>query len=237
MKILAVETSAVSASCALLEDDHLTGEYYVNTKKMHSQTLMPMAEHLLACCGVSPAEIGLYAVSAGPGSFTGVRIGIAAIKGLSIVRNVPCASVDTLEVIAQNACLFPGIVCASMDARRSQVYNAVFDNTRGQMERICEDRAIDAAELAAELEKLKKNIILVGDGAQICYNNFKKANNILLASPNQRFQRASCVGLLGYRQALAGKTLTAEQVLPIYLRLPQAVRERRQAEAQKDKAE
>lgn len=242
MKILAVETSAVSASCALLEDAHLTGEYYVNTRKMHSQTLMPMVEHLLQCCDTSPEEIGLFAVAAGPGSFTGVRIGIAAVKGMALVHETPCAGVDTLEAIAQNGTLFSGIVCAAMDARRGQVYNALFDNSAGRMERLCEDRAISADELSRELQKYKKNVLLVGDGAQICYNIVKDAIDrdgsvsAVLASPDRRLQRASSVGLLGYRQFLDGRSETAEKLLPVYLRLPQAERERQAALKNKEQS-
>ena len=226
VKILAVETTAAAASAALCEDTHILAEYYTNTKKMHSQTLMPMVEGIFKNCGVRPEDIGLYAVSAGPGSFTGVRIGVSAVKGLAMVRGTPCAGVSTLEVIACNAMNFSGAVCAVMDARCGQVYNALFDNTEGAMARLTPDRAVTVDGLAEWAENYCGRIILVGDGAKLCYNKMKGSGNIVTAPENQIYQRASSVGLLAFRMAAAGRTVDASALEPVYLRPPQAERER-----------
>ena len=142
MLILAFETSAKAASAALLEDGRLLGESYQNTGLTHSQTLLVMAENLLAQCGKTVAEVTAVAVAAGPGSFTGVRIGVAAAKGFAWGRELPCYGVSTLEAMALSLGAWQGYVCPCMDARRSQVYNALFSVNQGTLERLREDRAI-----------------------------------------------------------------------------------------------
>ena len=127
MKILAVDSSAIPASAAVWEDGRLLGEFYSNTRQTHSQTLLPMVENLLKCTQTALNEIDLFAVSAGPGSFTGVRIGVACVKGLAMPEDKPCAGVSTLEAIAWNLAHLRGTICAVMDARCQQVYNAVFE--------------------------------------------------------------------------------------------------------------
>ncbi len=232
MKILAVDTTAAAASVALCEDTFLIGEYFVNLKQTHSQTLMPMVGSMLKSCAVSPADIGLYAVSCGPGSFTGVRIGVAAIKGLAMPFDTPCAAVSTLEALALNLAGSTGIICAVMDARRNQFYNAIFEGDGSSVKRLTPDRAIEFSELEKEVNTAisdKKKVFLVGDGAKLCYNMLKGtiADGIILAPQNNIFTRASCVAAAGYRQYLAGETVTADLLLPAYLRLPQAERELR----------
>ena len=169
MLILAFETSAKAASAALLEDGKLLGESYQNTGLTHSQTLMVMAETLLRQCGKTVADVSAVAVAAGPGSFTGVRIGVAAAKGFAWGREVPCYGVSTLEAMALSLGAYQGYVCPVMDARRSQVYHALFYVNHGSLERITDDRAIALEQLKQELAPLTQPVFLVGDGSVLTY--------------------------------------------------------------------
>ena len=227
MLILAFETSAKAASVALLEDGKLLGESYQNTGLTHSQTLMVMAEQLLSQCGKTVAEVTAAAVAAGPGSFTGVRIGVAAAKGFAWGREIPCFGVSTLEAMALSLGAYQGYVCPCMDARRSQVYNALFYVNQGQLERISEDRAISLAELGAELKILKEPIFLVGDGSNLCYNTLSESVPGLVLPPEHRMHQRACgVALAARKQAEAGEAGDAGALTPNYLRLSQAERER-----------
>ena len=174
MLILAFETSAKAASVALLDDKKLLGESYQNTGLTHSQTLMVMAEDLLKQCGKTVSDVTAVAVAEGPGSFTGVRIGVAAAKGFAWGRDLPCYGVSTLEAMAESLGVWQGYVCPCMDARRSQVYNALFYVNQGKIRRIAADRAIALADLGEELKNLEDPIFLVGDGAVLCYNTLSK---------------------------------------------------------------
>ena len=227
MLILAFETSAKAASVALLEDGKLLGESYQNTGLTHSQTLMVMAEELLSQCGKTVQDVEATAVAAGPGSFTGVRIGVAAAKGFAWGREIPCYGVSTLEAMALSLGIFQGYVCPCMDARRSQVYNALFYVNHGEIRRVTEDRAIALAELAEELKKLEEPVFLVGDGANLCYNTLSESvPNLVLPPEHRMHQRASGVALAARKQAVAGNPGDANGLCPNYLRLSQAERER-----------
>lgn len=227
MLILAFETSAKAASVALLEDGKLLGESYQNTGLTHSQTLMVMAEQLLRQCGKTVAEVTAAAVAAGPGSFTGVRIGVAAAKGFAWGREIPCFGVSTLEAMALSLGAYQGYVCPCMDARRNQVYNALFYVNQGQLERISEDRAISLAELGEELKNLKEPIFLVGDGSNLCYNTLSESVPGLVLPPEHRMHQRACgVALAARKQAEAGDPGDAGALTPNYLRLSQAERER-----------
>jgi tRNA threonylcarbamoyladenosine biosynthesis protein TsaB len=225
MKILAVDTTSASASVALCEDDFLLGEFYVNIKQTHSETLMPEIGELLSRCGVKLNEIGLFAVSNGPGSFTGVRIGVSAVKGMALPREVPCAAVSALEAAAMNLPFFSGIICAVMDARRGQFYNALFEASGGELTRLTEDRATQIENFEKELQSLKKNIVFIGDGAKLCYNELKEKCSVSIAPERLRFVRASGVAQAGLALYALGKAVTPAQLQPFYLRLPQAERE------------
>lgn len=227
MKILAVDSSAVTASVCLTEDRTVCGEYFVNTKQKHSGTLMPMLESLLASLGVKPSEIDLFAVSVGPGSFTGVRIGVSCIKGLAMPFDTPCAAVSTLDAMVQPLVQLNGILCPVMDARCGQVYNALFSAENGALQRLTEDRAVSVTELAAECGSFGKPVYLVGDGAQLCYQNeaFRAAGAVLVPEAI-RYQRASGVAAAAYEKTLRGETISAQELMPFYLRPPQAQRER-----------
>ena len=227
MLILAFETSAKAASVALLEDGKLLGESYQNTGLTHSQTLMLMAEQLLSQCGKTVADVTAAAVAAGPGSFTGVRIGVAAAKGFAWGREIPCYGVSTLEAMALSLGVYQGYVCPCMDARRSQVYNALFYVNQGVPERVSEDRAISLAELGTELKSLKEPIFLVGDGSNLCYNTLlESVPNLVLPPEHRMHQRASGVALAARKQVEVGDLGDANALTPNYLRLSQAERER-----------
>ena len=227
MLILAFETSAKAASVALLEDGKLLGESYQNTGLTHSQTLMVMAQDLLKQCGKTVEDISAVAVAEGPGSFTGVRIGVAAAKGFAWGREIPCFGVSTLEAMALSLGAYQGYVCPCMDARRNQVYNALFYVNQGQLERISEDRAISLAELGEELKNLKEPIFLVGDGSNLCYNTLSESVPGLVLPPEHRMHQRACgVALAARKQAEAGDPGDAGALTPNYLRLSQAERER-----------
>ena len=227
MLILAFETSAKAASVALLEGKKLLGEYYQNTALTHSQTLLPMAESLMASCGCTPGQVEAVAVAAGPGSFTGVRIGVAAAKGFAWGRELPCCGVSTLEAMAVHLGVEDGYVLPVMDARRNQVYTALFLAENGCLTRMTEDRAVSLQLLAEEIKKLPKPIFLVGDGSILCYNTLKEEVPALVCPPEHRMhQRAAGVGLAAVAMIAEGKTCDAGALVPNYLRLSQAERER-----------
>ena len=227
MLILAFETTAKAASVALLADGKLLGESYQNTGLTHSQTLMVMAEDLLKQCGRTMADVTAVAVAEGPGSFTGVRIGVAAAKGLSWGGELPCYGVSTLESMALTLGIYEGYVCACMDARRNQVYNALFYVNKGVMERVCDDRAIALADLKTELEHIDGPIFLVGDGSNLTYNTLKDAvPNLILPPEHRMHQRASGVALAAAKKIAAGESGDGTALTPNYLRLSQAERER-----------
>ena len=227
MKILAFETSAKAGSVALMEEGKLLGESYQNTGLTHSQTLMTMAQELLRSCGCEPRDVDAVAVAAGPGSFTGIRIGVAAAKGYAWGAELPCYGVSTLEAMALNLGVWQGYVVCAMDARRSQVYNGIFRAEAGKLERLCQDRAISLEELGEELKKLQGPIFLVGDGSLLCYNTLSEAVPGLVLPPEHRMhQRAAGVALAAYAKIAAGEPGDAGALEPNYLRLSQAERER-----------
>ena len=227
MLTLAFETSAKAASVALTENGKLLGESYQNTGLTHSQTLMVMAEDLLKQCGKSMTDVTAVAVAEGPGSFTGVRIGVAAAKGLAWGGEIPCYGVSTLEAMAISLGIFEGHICACMDARRNQVYNALFLVDGGKVERLTEDRAIALADLQNDLEYIDGPIFLVGDGANLTHKTLGANIPELILPPEHRLhQRAVGVALLAEKMQEAGESGDGNALSPNYLRLSQAERER-----------
>lgn len=234
MLILAFETSAKAASVALTENGKLLGESYQNTGLTHSQTLMVMAEDVLKQCGKTAADVQAVAVAAGPGSFTGVRIGVAAAKGFAWGAEIPCYGVSTLEAMAESLNVYDGYVCPCMDARRSQVYNALFSAEGGVLKRMTDDRAIALSDLKEELRNLNKPIFLVGDGANLCYNTLKgEVSNLVLPAEHRLHQRAVGVAMLAQRLNNAGIAPSGGELTPNYLRLSQAEREKLEKENKK----
>ena len=223
MLLLCFETSAKAGSVALFEDENLLGESYQLTALTHSQTLMVMAQDLLKQCQRTPQQVTHVAVAAGPGSFTGVRIGVAAAKGFAWGKELPCYGVSTLEAMALGLGIYEGIVCAAMDARRAQVYNGVFSVKTGELTRVREDRAISLEDLKEDLQSFSEPIYLVGDGAALCHKNIP---GLILPPAFRQHQRAVGVGLAALKKIAAGEDGNAATLTPNYLRLSQAERER-----------
>ena len=227
MKIIAFETSAKAASVALTDGGKLLAESYQNTGRTHSQTLMVMAQELLKTCGLCPKDVDAVAVASGPGSFTGVRIGVAAAKGFAWGGELPCYGVSTLEAMARNLGIWQGYVVPAMDARRSQVYTAIFHAQKGVLTRLEEDMAISLEELREKIKNFEESIFLVGDGALLCYNTLLEEVPALVLPPEHRMhQRAAGVALAAQAMADAGDPGKAAELTPNYLRLSQAERER-----------
>nr|WP_317413168.1 tRNA (adenosine(37)-N6)-threonylcarbamoyltransferase complex dimerization subunit type 1 TsaB [uncultured Solibaculum sp.] len=226
MKILAIDSTAVSASCALMEAEKLTAEFYMNCGLTHSETLMPMISDVLRYTGTKAQDLDYLSVAVGPGSFTGVRIGVAAVKGMALALDLPCVGVSTLEAMAWNLVGRPQTqVCAVMDARCKQVYQAFFEVDETSVMRQCEDRAISIEQLGREIQKTGRPVLLVGDGAQLCTEELKHTGLVRLAPLTIRYQRASGVAQAAKESIRLGKILKGEELRPIYLRLPQAERE------------
>lgn len=225
MKILALESSAVSASVALTEGETLIAQAFQNCGLTHSRTLLPMAESLLQNCGKTLDDVDAFAVAHGPGSFTGVRIGVATVKGLSLGADKPCIGVSTLEAMACGARALDGRLCCVMDARAGQVYNALFAVSDGQANRLCGDRAIRLTDLAEEIGETP--YFLVGDGAELCYNTIKeRCPGLRLAPPELRYPTGYGVAAAALPLLQEGKACTPQQLDAFYLRRPQAERER-----------
>ena len=227
MKILAVDTSSQAASCAWLEDDVLVGEFFANAALTHSQTILPMVEGMLAGIRREISEADLLAVSHGPGSFTGLRIGIGAVKGIAMALSKPCLGISTLKSLALNLSSHDGIIVPVMDARANQVYTAIFDGNGGEITRICEDNALKITELyKILLTYSQKSVILIGDGASLCQKAFAELGlDVKTAPANLLHQRAGSI-CLAAAQAPPDEWVTAAALEPFYLRLPQAERER-----------
>lgn len=226
MLILSVDSSASPASVCLFRDNKILSEYYINVGLTHSQTLAAMIESMLTVTGIKSEDIDLYAVNNGPGSFTGVRIGVSAVKGMAYAQNKPCIAVSTLHSMAANFLSDNAVVCSCMDARRHQVYNAVFRIHNGEIERLCDDRAISVADLVEELMVIDEPVILVGDGAELVYYSCKELKSVHLAPPAQRFQRASSIAVIAAGKAEKCEMISPASLMPSYLRLSQAERER-----------
>ena len=224
MLLLAFETTAKSCSVAIHDGTKLLAESYQNSGLTHSQTLMVMAQDLLKVCGKSAADVTHLAVAAGPGSFTGVRIGVAAAKGFAWGAELPVYGVSTLEAMAMGLGAFDGHICACMDARRNQVYNALFLCENGKLTRVTEDRAIALAELKTELEHIDGPIYLVGDGAALAHKQL--GMDLILPPEHRQHQRASGVALAALAAMDRGESADGAALQPNYLRLSQAERER-----------
>ena len=227
MKILALETSAVTASAAVTEDERLLAQSFQNSGLTHSATLMPMVSDLLKNTGLALKDMDVIAVAAGPGSFTGVRIGVAAAKGLAWPEDKPCAPCSTLESMAWQCAHVGGEICAAMDARRNQVYCARFRAEGGALIRLTEDRAMGLDELAAEVRAAAAPQTLVGDGAQLVRAALKgQGLPCALMPPHLLYQTAWGVARCALRMAREGQLVSAAAMAPSYHRLSQAERER-----------
>ena len=225
MLILAFESTAKAASAALVRDGKLVSQYSQCSGLTHSRTLLPMGEDMLKNAELTLGDVDLIAVAHGPGSFTGVRIGVSMVKGLAWAADKPCVGVSTLEAMAWHGLAAGGLVCPVMDARRSQVYNALFRMEDGRPVRLTEDRPIALTELAEELRAYKERVFLVGDGAELSFRTLSALGLPCgLAPENLRMQSAWGVAMA----AMDKEPGSADSLLPVYLRLSQAERERQE---------
>lgn len=235
MKLLAIETSAVSVSVAVVEDGALIASAYQNTALTHSRTLMPMVDAMLQTAELKLSDMDCFAVAAGPGSFTGLRIGISAVKGLAWALEKPCLAVSTLEAMAYSLRHMDCTIVCAMDARRQQIYNAIFRAEGGTLTRLCDDRAIALSELRDELCDTKDTLIVVGDGAKLCFDYLTENGvSCTLAPPQLVMQSAVGVAMAGEELAKQGAFTDAQSLAPVYLRLSQAERERLAREKEKE---
>lgn len=227
MKILAIETSAKSVSAAVVENGVPLASAYQNMGLTHSRTLMPLVDGMLSAAGLRVQDMDLLAAANGPGSFTGLRIGVSALKGLAWALEKPCCGVSTLAAMARNLAHMEGLIICAMDARRNQVYNALFLAQDGVLTRQCPDRAIGLAELVEEIKNRPEPKFVVGDGAGLCYNHLLEQDvPCRMAPPQLVMQNAVGVALAAEEMAAAGQVTTARDLVPVYLRLSQAERER-----------
>ena len=230
MLILALDSTAQVGSVALCEEETLIAEFTVNTGHTHSETLLPMVEAALKIAGYTVDDVDLFVCTAGPGSFTGVRIGAATVKGIAFGKDKPCIGVSTPEALALNGVALGGVLCPAMNARRQQVYNALFDCDGREITRLCEDRALAITELGDELaEKYPdRPVYLMGDGAKLVYDSLHETLGERLVMLPERLIHQS-----GYNTALCGLKLWREgvrttdfELVPVYLRPSQAERVR-----------
>ena len=230
MLILALDSTAQVGSVALCEDERLIAEYTLNTGHTHSETLLPMVESVLTISGHTVDDVDLFVCTAGPGSFTGVRIGAATVKGLAFGKNKPCIGVSTLEALAYNGIPRDGILCPAMNARRAQVYNALFLCKDGHVERLCEDRALAITELGEELsDKYPETpVYLSGDGATLVYDalSAELGGRLCLLPERLIHQSGYNTAQCGLRLWREGVRTTDGELVPVYLRPSQAERMR-----------
>ena len=229
MRILSLDTSATVASVAITNDSVPLAQYTLNAKNTHSETILPMIENMLDALCLKTLDIDLFALSAGPGSFTGVRIGAATVKGLAFASNKPCVEVSTLEALAQNLVFKDGLICPVMNARRSQVYTALFRSNGKKLERLMPDSALSIEELDSILSQYSEPIALVGDGYDICEQGFSKTT-LIFVPEFMRLQSALSVAAIALQNYNSGNVCTDSALSVNYLRPSQAERERAERE-------
>ncbi|MBS6396369.1 MAG: tRNA (adenosine(37)-N6)-threonylcarbamoyltransferase complex dimerization subunit type 1 TsaB [Clostridiales bacterium] len=245
MKVLALDSSGLVASVAVVEDDgvnsSLLAEYTVNYKKTHSQTLLPMLDEIVRMIELDLSEVDAIAVAAGPGSFTGLRIGSATAKGLGFALDKPLVEVPTVDGLAYNLYGTDGVICPLMDARRNQVYTGIYEFEENELKAVCPQMVADIREIAEKLCELNREVIFLGDGVPV-YR--ERLTEMLEAGPKFSFapahlnkQRAGAVGALALQYLKAGRTVPAAEHQPEYLRLSQAERERAEQERAAKQAE
>lgn len=222
LNLLAIESSAKTASAAVFENNNLLSEVFINTGLTHSETLLPLADRALDEANIKIEDIEKFAVNVGPGSFTGIRIGVSLVKGLAYGKDNSVAPVSTLESIAYNFIDEECIVCACMDARRNQTYTALFECVGGKVNRLREDTAISVEDMIENLNTYSGRIYLAGDGATVFYEKVASAVDVLLPDEKRLYQRASGVGLAAMKN---DNFISPDLIVPTYLRLSQAERE------------
>lgn len=228
MKILGIDSSGLVASAAIADEKNIIAEFTVNNKQTHSQTLLPMIEKVVDMSGIELEQIDAIAIAAGPGSFTGLRIGSATAKGIGLALKKPVVSVPTLEGLAYRVCVFDGIICPIMDARRNQVYTGIYKMDKGNLVCLSEQKAVDIHEIMEELEKYDEKVIFLGDGVEVQRETIEKEfkKEYCFAPIHLSKQSAAAVAVLGDIYFNQGKAEDAAEHKPIYLRKSQAERER-----------
>ena len=225
MKLLAIETSALVASCAILDEEKVIAEYTLNFKLTHSQTIMPMIDEIIKRTGFSPKELDYIACSRGPGSFTGLRIGAATAKGLAMGYGIPIIPVPTIKALAYNVSNTEKLICPIMDARREQVYTGVFRWNKENLTEVFEEEATTIDDIIEKVLSLKEEVIFLGDGVSVHKEKLNKYENFSFAPINNNHQRAASIGAIGLEMAKEGKAVHGREFYPVYLRKPQAERE------------
>lgn len=228
MKILGIDSSGLVASAAIADEKNIIAEFTVNNKQTHSQTLLPMIEKVVDMSGIELEQIDAIAIAAGPGSFTGLRIGSATAKGIGLALKKPVLSVPTLEGLAYRVSVFEGIICPIMDARRNQVYTGIYRMENGNLVCLSEQKAVDIHEIMEELEKYDEKVIFLGDGVEVQRETIEKEfkHPYCFAPVHLSKQSAAAVAVLGEVYFNEGKAESAAEHKPIYLRKSQAERER-----------
>ena len=235
MIILAFDSTAKAASVAVCDDEKLLALYNIDNGLTQSELLLPMAENILKSLKLSFSDVDLLACAVGPGSFTGVRIGVALVKGIAFGRNIPCVAVSTLDELAENLRGLSGIIVPCMDARRAQVYTATYRGKDGALEKLTEDRAIAISELAEELKAYDEPIYLSGDGYDVAKRGLTAAGVIVCDTPELLItENAYSIARIAKRKYDTGEHLTDLEIAPTYLRMPQAERERLERLAQEN---
>ncbi len=234
MLIFGIDTCCNAATAALLEDDRLVAQTVINSGKTHSQKMMPQIEQMFHQAEKEVAEVDCFAAAVGPGSFTGVRIGVATVKAFAQAVQKPCVAVSTLHGLANNVAVFDGIICPILDARREQVYNALFRGGRA-LERLCEDRALGMEELLEELMTETVPILFCGDGVPVFRDRIAEVlgERAMFAPTMQNMNLGASIAELGLSLALQGETVSYGELVPQYVRLSQAERERQEKESRK----
>ena len=228
MLILGIDTCSMSSSASVVSEDRMIATFSVNHKKTHSERIMPQIEDMLEAADISIDEIDAFAASVGPGSFTGVRIGVATVKALAQAQKKPCIAVSALEGLATNALNFDGIISPILDARRNQVYNALFESNGKNITRLCADRALPLLELLEDLKKTDRNIMFVGDGVPVFKDIITDSlkDRAFFATLPLVFNQASSIALIGLEKFKNGDTISYEKLVPEYVRLSQAEQEK-----------
>lgn len=228
MLIFSIDTCSMSSSAALLNDEKMLAQFSINHKKTHSERIMPQVEDMLKAADISIDDIDLFAAAVGPGSFTGVRIGVATAKALAQVKKKPCVAVSALEALAKGLITFNGIISPILDARRNQVYNAVFECKGGELKRLCSDRALPLSDLLSELKSTDKNIMFTGDGVPVFKSFITDAlgEKAFFAPLPLMFNQAANVAMVALEKAEKGETVTYDALIPEYVRLSQAEQEK-----------
>lgn len=228
MLIFGIDTCCMAATAALVDEKVLLAQTVVNHGKTHSQMMMPQVEEMFKLCGIDPKTVDAFAAAVGPGSFTGVRIGVATAKAMAQAAQKPCIAVSTLEALAYSSRYFDGIIAPILDARRNQVYNALFDCKKGSATRMTPDRALALSELLEELKELNKDVIFMGDGTLVFENEIREALGVRasFAPKTTRMNLAGAVAELGLEKFKAGETVAYGELVPEYVRLSQAEQDR-----------